>query len=984
MSDERKLVEKKHAAYLVAAGTATAVFLWALAAWRSWPDVVTVLLLGSAAVLSLGVLLYWQRRARRAAERLSRDAVERHALETAVQEQRRLAAALREIGVALSATLDFDQLLDSLLDQIARVLPYDTANVMLVVDDAIQIVCTRGYEQRRPYADHFAIAEVPSLQEMTRTKEPLIIADTAVAAHWVKAEDSPHVRSWAGAPITVRGQIVAFLALNNSKPNFYRPEDAVRLEAFAGQAAIAIQNARLYDQLQRRVNELTTMNTISQVVSSTLDLQETLTIITDHTTRLLGVDATSVALVDKEKNDLWFAAASGQASDFVLGKRIDMGQGVVGWVAQHGEAVLIRDALQDRRYFPDFDQQSGFQARSILCVPLQSKGLTIGVVEAINKEGGPFQDEDLRLLTLLAGPAATAIENAQLYEQAQQEISRRAQVEADLEAERALLARRVEERTADLSAANAELARAARLKDEFLASISHELRTPLNAILGISEALQEEVYGDLNEKQLASLVSIEESGRHLLSLINDILDLSKAEAGKLDLEIRPMSVAAVCQASLRLVRQNALKKKLSLHEEIDPAVQTIQADERRVKQILVNLLSNAVKFTPAGGEIGLEVVGDKDARLARFTVWDTGIGISQANLGRLFRPFVQLDSSLSREYAGTGLGLSLAYRMVELHGGSVSVESALGKGSRFTVLLPWQEPGQGVDPQREAELVAADAPHLAGLRRALLVASAAALTAQLIRYLGELGLETSTSALAQGAWEKALVEQPDVILLDTALADWSGWDVLQQLKSEPPTRRIPVLLLVDEEERETAVSPEAILTKPPKRQDVHAALRKVLIQRIETQRTTILDANRPRSRDHSPLILLAEDNPTNIQMFTDYLQTQQYRLLVARTGHEAVRLAREAVPDLVLMDIQLPEMSGLDAIRAIRADSRTAQIPIIAVTALAMPNDHEACLRAGANAYISKPVRLKALSELIERYLGDGAQSFSQNEAEFT
>jgi signal transduction histidine kinase len=235
-----------------------------------------------------------------------------------------------------------------------------------------------------------------------------------------------------------------------------------------------------------------------------------------------------------------------------------------------------------------------------------------------------------------------------------------------------------------------ELAKATRLKDEFLASMSHELRTPLNAILGLSEALQEQVYGPLTDKQDRSLRRITESGYHLLALITDILDLSKIEAGKVDLTLAPVDVAGVCQASLRLIRESAQKKHQHVTSRVDPAVSTLLADERRLKQMLVNLLSNAVKFTPNHGRIGLEVIGHLDEQPVVFTVWDTGIGIADADRGRLFQPFVQLDSSLARHHAGTGLGLSLVARLADLHGGRVTLESSVGQGSRFCIVLPWR------------------------------------------------------------------------------------------------------------------------------------------------------------------------------------------------------------------------------------------------------------------------------------------------------
>jgi PAS domain S-box-containing protein len=272
------------------------------------------------------------------------------------------------------------------------------------------------------------------------------------------------------------------------------------------------------------------------------------------------------------------------------------------------------------------------------------------------------------------------------------DITERKQVEAVLQAERATLAQRVEERTADLSRANTELAHALRAKDAFLATMSHELRTPLNAILGISESLEEAIYGQLTPEQERALGTITQSGRHLLALINDILDLAKIDAGKLALDFQPIMVADVCRSSLRLVHEAAQKKGVPLSFEISDPQLILRADPRRLKQILVNLLSNAVKFTPAGGQVALMATTEiDDAQVSIcFTVQDTGIGIPPSAIGQLFTPFTQLDSRLARQYEGSGLGLALVRRLVDLHGGSVDVESAgvPGQGSRFAVRLP--------------------------------------------------------------------------------------------------------------------------------------------------------------------------------------------------------------------------------------------------------------------------------------------------------
>lgn len=417
-----------------------------------------------------------------------------------------------------------------------------------------------------------------------------------------------------------------------------------------------------------------------------------------------------------------------------------------------------------------------------------------------------------------------------------EDITARKEAQEALAAERALLAKRIGERTSELSLANAKLARAVRLKDEFLANMSHELRTPLNAILGMSEVLRLNVYGILNTDQLEALKHIESGGHHLLALINDILDLSKIEADQMELRVGPIVVSELCQASLLFIKQTAQKKQLKVAFSTDNMVQTFEADERRIKQVLVNLLSNAVKFTPLGGQVGLEVKANQAQELISFTVWDTGIGIAKQDMTKLFESFVQIDSRLSRQHEGTGLGLSLTYRLVELHAGGIHLESEVGKGSRFTVSLPLSSP------------------------------------------------------------------------------------------------------LIGKQERQMG-------------------------ERARRERSTCV----PKS--DSAIILLAEDNETNIITVRDFLQSRGYQVLVSRNGHEAIQRAKENLPDLILMDIQMPELDGLEATQRIRAQKELRDIPIVALTALAMPGDRERILLAGANDYLAKPVGLLHLLQVIERQL---------------
>ena len=551
------------------------------------------------------------------------------------------------------------------------------------------------------------------------------------------------------------------------------------------------------------------------------------------------------------------------------------------------------------------------------------------------------------------------------------DVTERERAIIELSRERALLARRVAERTADLSAANAELARASRAKDEFLASMSHELRTPLNAILASSETLQEEVYGPINDQQRGTLELVEESGRHLLALINDILDLSKVEAGKLELELDLVDVGEVCEASMRFVKETAQKKRLKLITSIDQQVIAVNADARRLKQILVNLLTNAVKFTPEGGQVGLEVVGDADQEVVRLSVWDTGIGISQEHMKHLFQPFMQLDTGLDRRYEGTGLGLSLVSRMVELHGGSVTVDSAgEGEGSRFTVSLQWNP--QAVAAVEPEEPDALRAP----VASALVVEDSRSAAELLERYLKEMDVSSTVLDRGERVLEVATASRPDVILLDLLLPGESGWDVLAQLKADPHTCDIPVVIVsvVDERVRGLELGAQEYLVKPFTRDQLHTALETTVAGRDAPMPTSALVVPAEPESDAAPLILIAEDNEANVRSISGYLVAKGFRLTVARNGGEAVDQTRELRPDLILMDIQMPGVDGVEATRQIREDPEFSSIPIIALTALAMPGDRERILEAGANEYMAKPVSLRILVKTMNTLLARSAE----------
>jgi PAS domain S-box-containing protein len=371
------------------------------------------------------------------------------------------------------------------------------------------------------------------------------------------------------------------------------------------------------------------------------------------------------------------------------------------------------------------------------------------------------------------------------------DVSARIEAEARIQELNADLERRVADRTAELSFANGALSRASRAKDEFLAGMSHELRTPLNAVLGLCEALQEGVYGPLGERQARTLGRVEEAGRHLLALITDILDLSKIQAGHLELEIGEVAVAEVCHASVRLVQEMATRKGQTIAVRVPAGAAPLAADARRLKQVLVNLLGNAVKFTPEGGALGLEA--SVEAERARFTVWDEGVGIAAADQRRLFDPFVQLDASLARQHGGTGLGLSLVRQLVELHGGTVSLESAPGKGSRFTVDLPAAR--RAAAPVASAAEPDGAAP-VARAPRILLAEGDPVNAGTLCDFLEARGYAVTVADDGREALRLVLEAPPELLLVDAQMAVLDGLEVTRRIRAAGgPARALPIIVV---------------------------------------------------------------------------------------------------------------------------------------------------------------------------------------------
>uniref|UniRef100_A0A7C1JIM8 Circadian input-output histidine kinase CikA n=1 Tax=Caldilinea aerophila TaxID=133453 RepID=A0A7C1JIM8_9CHLR len=421
-----------------------------------------------------------------------------------------------------------------------------------------------------------------------------------------------------------------------------------------------------------------------QTLTAHLNLPVVLPRILEELARLVRYENASIMLLEGDQLSVVERRSVFPLSTEPLTWRVSELPHVYEAFAQH-RPVYIADTSRDSRWKL---RPGSENIRSWIGAPLVANGTILGLLNVSHSKPHHFSALDVEIIGAFAVFAAVALYNAKLSQRLQSELIERERAEADLERERALLAQRLAEQTAALRAANQEMARASRMKDEFLAAMSHELRTPLSVIISMTDLLSEEAYGSINEQQRQALERISRSSKHLLSLISDVLDVARIESGKLHLLAQEVEVDVLCRAAIEQANIDA--QRLRFTYRIEPDLPLLIGDERRLRQVLLNMLSNAMKFTPEGGSFGLEVEQDKSHECLAFTVWDTGIGIEENDLQRLFHPFIQLDGRLNRRYEGTGLGLTLIHRLTALHGGSLAIKSQKGVGSRFTVRIPWR------------------------------------------------------------------------------------------------------------------------------------------------------------------------------------------------------------------------------------------------------------------------------------------------------
>ena len=705
----------------------------------------------------------------------------------------------------------------------------------------------------------------------------------------------PPTLSWRrmlGVPMLHEGRPIGAIVVAWREPGPVPQAQEKLLTTFADQAIIAIRNAELFEEVQARTRELTrsveelrALDTMGRIVSSSLDPAQVLQTVVEQATTMAYATGAAIYVFDDNNQEFNLEAGHNMSEAHIERVRshpLHLGDPVVGECGARRQAVQVDD-LRTLPAAPLLETLMQTGVRAILAVPLLQKGELVGVLAVRRNEPGTFSPDIVRLLEAFAAQSALAIRNAQLF-------------------------REIEEKSQQLEIASQH-------KSQFLANMSHELRTPLNAIIGLTEMLREEAdepeYADFAEP----LDRVQRAGKHLLQLINDVLDLSKIEAGKTELQLEQFDIAAMARDLIVTTQPLADKNGNRLELECADGIGRIHADQMRLRQILLNLLSNACKFTEKGS-VTLTVAGAERDGVpgVSFAVSDTGIGMSQQQIEKLFEEFSQADASTTRKYGGTGLGLAISARLAEMMGGRITVDSETGKGSTFSLWLPGDAVvgAASITPDgasSQAVLVIDDDEDARDLMR---------------RFLAREGFDTITAADGAEGLRLARQIRPRLITLDVLMPRMDGWAVLRELQADPVLASIPVVMLsiLDEQDKGFALGAADYLIKPFDRERLQ-----VVLQRL-------------RNSDAAARVLIVEDDGSTRDLLRKMLEAEGCKVDLAEDGQEALTQLEKARPDIILLDLMMPRMDGFEFVDALREKPEVSNIPIVVLTAKDL-SDHD-------------------------------------------
>ncbi len=844
--------------------------------------------------------------------------IERLADELAeVREQ--LAATSEVLAVIGRSASDLEGVLETVVESARKLCGADAGQVYLVDGDRYRLAYGSGMtaEYREFLASNPVLLDrETNVGRIGLDRQATQITDVLADPDYGRtdAQRVAGFRTVMGVPMLLDGEVVGVLSVWRTKVDPFSDHAVRVLMTFAAQAALAVRTVDLVralesrtDELGRKVTQLEALGAVGQAESFSLNLTEVLNTIITQAVQLSGTDGGSIYEFDEDAREFRVETICGispEELDALRRTRIGLDDTFLGKAAALGRPLELTD-LRDAPLDPHLSVLTEGGWRSLVAVPMLREGRIVGAMVVRRRTPGRVPQEICDLLETFASQSALALINAQLY-------------------------RQLERQSAALEVASQH-------KSEFLASMSHELRTPLNAIIGFSEVLLERMFGELNERQDDYLRDIWSSGKHLLELLSEILDLSKIEAGQMILNRSEFDVRESLEYCLSLVRERAIKQRILLSLEVGPEVGLINADRLRFRQVVLNLLSNAVKFTPDGGRVAVRA-STRDQDLV-VTVADTGPGVAAEDRQLIFDSFQQ-GTRHTEQVEGTGLGLTLSKRILELHGGRIWVESETGKGSTFGFALPAGSgesmltsiPQAGLGSGFPAELAPGPGP-------TVVVVEDDRRSFDLLRvYLETAGARVVSARDGEEGLDTVRRLSPAGVILDILLPGIDGWEVLAQLKADPETAAIPVVVvsMLDERGRGFALGAAEYLVKPVGKDSLLAAL----------QRAAAIP-----ERQHT--VVAIDDDSLAIELVRASLEPEGWTVLGAATGQEGLALIRERKPSAVLLDLLMPGMDGFEVVEALRADPDTKSVPVVILTSKPMTQQDKERLQ-GRITYVAR------------------------------
>jgi GAF domain-containing protein len=823
--------------------------------------------------------------------------------------QLREAVLLHGVTAALSATLDLDQMLPYLARSLCEAMNSSRVELYELNEKTGDLTVVAHYAtleqapaesssagQTRSLSDFHAAAEALSWDRPLQVR----IDDSEIDAQDKAVLADREAQAALLLPIAVHGHTLGLAAVWESDgPRRFAPGEIALGQTLIHQAAIAMENASLFEATREQVQRTELLLEASKAATSTLDSTEVLQRLAEAVAQAIGADMTAVCLLNED----------GTALRPVIGHQVpprwlETYRGLPIPIEEH---PFVEEAWRSRQPIytsaapddPRLNERTRqlFPGESILLIPMTVRDEIIGGLWATWwEEAHPFVEEELQLTEGIVRQAAVAIQHARLFE--------------EVEAARVELQQRAEA----LQEANVRLQELDRLKSQFLANMSHELRTPLNSVIGFSEVLVDGLMGELSAGQKECAENILGSGEHLLALINDILDLSKIEAGHVTLEPTSFDVTEWIREVQGTVKPLFDKKAQVLEMRMGDNLPSLTADPFRIKQVLLNLLSNANKFTPEEGRVTLAChMADPNTML--FAVSDTGIGIKPEDQEIIFEEFRQAGD-FSEKVKGTGLGLTISRKLIEMHGGRIWVESEPGHGATFSFLLPVTGP-----PDAEAKTGSTVA--LSTQNKTVLVVEDDRQFSNLLAfYLRQEGYTPVQHYTGAEVLERTVALEPAFITLDLMLPEQDGWKIISALKSDRRTQDIPILVITavkDGQELALSLGAADYLAKPVHRSDVQNLLKRMKV---------------PAPEDRKTKVLLVDDDPDVIQLLEEMLLREHYETLVARDGQQGLDAVRDERPDMIILDLVMPGATGFEMLTKLRDVPETADIPVIVLTAI--------------------------------------------------